>query len=417
MGFVAPIAGSLLGSAAGASIAGSVGAGVVGTAIGSALGGAAGGALGAGITGGDVGKSAVMGGLGGMFAGTPVSNALSSAFSGGGSSIPASLVGATGVTPAEWAAAGGIGNVPSSMAGGGSGGFASMLSNLGGSFLSGGGAGGGGGNILPQQRGGVGGLGGFLSNLIPVAAGLATDNSGQLDIENVNVMTPEQAELLRLFSLRAAYELQRDPVPFEGQLSAPATGLQRGVFSQLEQNLPSIAQSPQFAQERALSTFETGVSEPARRNFFQNIVPQLQAQANQQNALSSSSLTKALAREGRSLEENLAGQRGLFVEDAIREAQRQQLDDLTKAAIIGEQQRSIEQQGIAAQLQEFLRLNQIPSPALAAVSGSPLQASQFAPIVQQQGASPFTGLLSNAGQGIGRGLGGSLGSILGNLFS
>jgi len=454
MGFIAPIAGGLLGSAAGSSIAGSMALGALGTGVASALGGAAGAALGAGISGQDVGVSALLGGLGGAFLGAPISDAVSGLVGhGAATGVPAGTSGIVGMSSAQAASAlanpalvtAATGNTPgligslANAVGGGAG--SSQLGNVATSLI--------GGSQNAQQiagqtgqtaTGGLSSIGSFLGNLLPVAAGLATDQSGQLDIENVNLMTPEQAEFLRVLSQQATAEVQRQPTPFGGQITAGPSQLQQQVFEgaqfptlgatlgspilnqlfgRVGQNIDQFAQTPQQAAMQASGVFEQAVADPARRALMEQQLPALQEQFIGQDALRSSAFNRAFSQATTGLERDLAGQRAGFVDlrqqQALQnilgvgqlgqqqlQAPGQQLDALVRAALLGSEQRGITQAGLSGQQQEFMRLNQLPNPALAGLLGAPLSASQFQPIAQQEGPSPFSGLLQGAGTQLGR---------------
>jgi hypothetical protein len=305
--------------------------------------------------------------------------------------------------------------------------------------------------VTGSSGGGLLGMGNFLSTLIPVAAGLATDQSGQLDVENINLMTPEQSEFLRVLSNAATAEIQKTPEAYQGQLTADPSTLQQAIFDvanlpalqaavgspilqdlfgRVGQNINEFAPTPQQAALQASGVFEQAVADPARRALMEQQLPALQEQFIGQDALRSSAFNRAFSQAVTGLERDLAGQRAGFVDARQQQAlqnmlsvgqlgQQQlqspgtQLDALVKAALLGSEQRNITQSGLTNQYQEFLRLNQLPNPVLAGLLGAPLSSSQFQPVAQQQGSGPFSGLLSGIGEQLGQSIFGnnSLGSI------
>lgn len=253
--------------------------------------------------------------------------------------------------------------------------------------------GGGGGGIGAPSVGGVGGgapasglgqLGQFLGDLIPTAAAFGVGESGDLDISNINVMTPEQATLLKALSERTLEAIDRPQTP-ASSLQQLAFGAAPGAVSDIGRPLGDV--------------FEASVAQPARRAFTEELAPRLRASFGALGAGSSSAFNRQLARQARELESDLAAQRAGFTESA-RSAR---LADILNLQVLGGAQRDI---------------GRFPTPALAALLGQPLQATQFQPVVQTPAPQPGAGALISqfaSGGGLGRTLGG-IGNFLGGLF-
>ncbi len=298
------------------------------------------------------------------------------------------------------------------------------------------------------------GIGEIVSGAIGVASLFGGDgDDGQVQTQNVNTMTPEQAALLKRMSELTLEEIERRPEAYEGQITAGPTQLQQSVFDRvlgtLGEGLPSPLQqqffggvgermgdfirSPQEVAQQAGGVFEETIGDPSRRAFFEDVAPQLREEFIGQNALSSSGFQRQLAQQGSQLEQGLAAQKAGFIDEAdkrrlqdilgisqvaFQEGQipQQQLSQLLQAASLGEQQRGIEQQDLSSQFSEFLRLNQVPTPALAGILGVPLTASAFQPVVSQQQSSPYGSVLSGLGQSLSAPLGNLAESIFGSIF-
>lgn len=284
-------------------------------------------------------------------------------------------------------------------------------------------------------------FGEVISGVVGVASlfgGGGGGGGGDTTTQQVPVMTPEQQALLKRMSELAMQEIEKTPVPYEGQMVAGPTQLQQGVFdrvsSSLGTGLPSNLQqmlfggvsdrmgdflrSPQEVATQAGNVFEQSVADPARKTFMEELAPQLQEQYIGQNSLRSSGFQRQLARQAGNLESNLAAQKAGYIDLADQRrlqdilgisqiAQQegqipsQQLAQLMQAGVLGSEQRSIEQQQLNAKLSEFLRLNQVPTPALAGVLGMPLGASAFQSVMQQDAPSPFSSLLGGVGKSLG----------------
>ena len=310
----------------------------------------------------------------------PVVSAIGSGLGAVGSAV-ASGVGAL---------AGGVGSIVGSTAGA-LGSVGSAVASTAGPLLKGIlGSGVGGGIGTPPIAGGSGGgsagglgsLGQFLGDLIPTAAAFGVSESGDLDISNINVMTPEQAELLKTLSQKTLEAVKQPQAPASA-LQRLAFGAAPGVVSDIGRPLGEV--------------FDASVADPARTGFVEELAPRLRAAFGAQNAGSSSAFNRQLARQAQQLESNLAAQRAGFMESA----RSSRLADILNLQVLGGAQRDI---------------SRFPTPALSALLGQPLQATQFQPVVQTPAPTPGAGaLISQGGQGLG-GLLGGLGGLLGKIF-
>jgi len=287
----------------------------------------------------------------------------------------------------------------------------------------------------------MGGIGEVVSGVAGIAGAFGGGGDDEASVQQVQTMTPEQAALLKRMSELSLQEIEKRPVPYTDQLTAGPSALQQQIFGQAQNligtGLPSSLQqqlfggltqrfgdfmrSPQQVAQQAGGVFDQSVANPARRGFLEELAPQLREQFIGANALSSSGFQRQLAKQASNLEQGLSGQRAAFIDSAdqrrlqdilgvsqIAQQQanvpQQQLNQLLQAGILGSEQRGIEQQGLSNQLSEFLRVNQVPTPALAGLLGLPLQASAFQPVVQSPAPSPFAGLLGGFGTSIGKNL-------------
>ena len=352
----------------------------------------------------------------------PIAGALASgvgAIGSGIASVGGSLLGGLGSIGGALGGASGLGSIASGvgsllggvLGGGTGGGGIGVPGTAGGTF------GGGGGGL-----GGLGGLGRFLGDLIPVAAGLAKDESGSLDVQNVNVMTPEQANLLKIFSEQSAQQAGRKALPFAPGRTAGNVLGQAQLSNMIPRILGAFGDPRSFigTPESAANTFETGIANPARTNFFEETAPRLRAGFGAVNAGSSSAFNRQVATQCKNLERDLAAQKALFLDNARRQRVENALG-LTQAvgglASQAFSQQSLEQAQRDREFAEFLRMQE--APGLSQLAGTPLQSTAFQAIAQRPQASPFAPLLENFGRRAGSGglFGGGGSSPFNNLSS
>lgn len=270
----------------------------------------------------------------------------------------------------------------------------------------------------------MGGIGDAISGVGDVLFG----SEKEVSTQKTPRLTPEQMELLKKLSSQVSGQVGKGIDPYSGELSAGPSKLQDTLFSILEGRQPGLINAlTNYGQEQLTQdeTYDQGAAkeywqqsfvEPAKQQFWDDTIPQLQEQFAGQGALSSGGFNRAVADAAADMNTQLGGKLGEILyqgkqDFANRQLQERQvglstldraLNEMNALMQTGQTQRGIEQGGLDAELQKWQMSQPYNNPWLGhAGTALGVNPYQINTVATGGGGGLMGGLMPGVGVGIG----------------